>query len=72
MLPSLGTPVPDNLLHAGCGSPMRSIPALEPLLTAARAKGHRHDGELAIISRRRVQTITVGAVHAVMGIHSTT
>jgi shikimate dehydrogenase len=40
MLPSLGTPVPDNLLHAGLWvADAVYSPLWTPLLTAARAKG---------------------------------
>ena len=40
MLPSLGTPVPDGLLHAGLWvADAVYSPLWTPLLTAARAKG---------------------------------
>ncbi len=40
MLPSLGTPVPDHLLHAGLWvADAVYSPLWTPLLTAARAKG---------------------------------
>jgi shikimate dehydrogenase len=40
MLPSLGTPIPDNLLHAGVWvADAVYSPLWTPLLTAARAKG---------------------------------
>ena len=69
MLPSVGTPVPDALLHAGlwvAGTAVYS-PLWTPLLIAARAKGARvmTGRELADLSGRR----RFRAVHGADAVH---